>query len=257
MWFEVLGWIALAFALTYFLGRWTRHYSWVDACWAGTIGFAALAVVILGEAQVPIWAVVLPFIWGLRLMLHLGVRTAVLTEDGRYERMEQAWKDKNPHLRFAGLYLFQWVSVVGISLGFVPALTGQWDGITRLPNVWEVSLLSLAVVFLVLEAWADLDLLRFKRNPANKTKVLNSGLWAWSRHPNYFADLCFWTAWAASVSFLPMGWMTWLSPVVVGFFLLRVSGVPLSERQNMHSKPAGYAEYVQKVPRFWPRIPRG
>ena len=104
------------------------------------------------------------------------------------------------------------------------------------------------------ESISDRQLREFKKNPENKGKLMTSGLWAWSRHPNYFGEVVQWWGVFLFAASLPMGWVTIISPVTITFFILKVSGVPLLEEQ-MKSRP-GAAEYRRTTSVFFPRPPK-
>jgi steroid 5-alpha reductase family enzyme len=151
-------------------------------------------------------------------------------------------------------YLLQAVALAVLCLpllsatsGLAPAAPGplQWAG------------LAVGGLALLLESVADAQLAAFKRDPANRGKVCERGLWAWSRHPNYLGE---WLVW---VGFLLMSYngtyhgLPGLACVaVMHHFLTRVTGIPLTERQLLASKGAAYADYQARVPAFWPRPPR-
>lgn len=113
----------------------------------------------------------------------------------------------------------------------------------------------LAAGGIVLEGVADYQLARFMENPANHGKVLDAGAWAWSRHPNYFGDAALW--WGLFLIALSGSgaWWTVLSPLLMTFILVRVSGVALTEKTIAMRRP-GYADYMRRRPAFLPRPPR-
>jgi steroid 5-alpha reductase family enzyme len=106
------------------------------------------------------------------------------------------------------------------------------------------------------ETVGDLQLARFKADPANSGRVMDRGLWRYTRHPNYFGDFCIW--WGLYLIALATGeaWWSIAGPVVMSILLLRVSGVPLIERHLTKSRP-GYEDYVRRTSAFLPRPPRG
>jgi steroid 5-alpha reductase family enzyme len=108
---------------------------------------------------------------------------------------------------------------------------------------------------LLFEAVADLQLARFKADPASAGRVMDRGLWAWTRHPNYFGDCAAWWGVFLVALAAPRGWASLPGPALMTFLLLRVSGVALLERSIGKRRP-GYAEYAMRVPAFVPRPPR-
>jgi steroid 5-alpha reductase family enzyme len=119
----------------------------------------------------------------------------------------------------------------------------------------ELAGLALWLVALAGESIADAQLARFKGNPANKGKVCREGLWSVSRHPNYFFEWLLWCAFALMASGVPLGWASWTAPALMLYFLLRVTGVPLTEKQAVASKGDAYRAYQREVSAFVPWFP--
>jgi steroid 5-alpha reductase family enzyme len=190
-------------------------------------------------------------IWGLRLSLHLLVRNWGKGEDFRY----QAWRKEAGHTWWWRSF-FQVFLLQGVILWIVaaPLLAGQ---ISAWPDhlTW-LDYLAVAVwaVGFFFEAVGDWQLARFKANPANKGKVLDSGVWRYTRHPNYFGDATQWWAYYL-IAAAGGGWWTIFSPILMTALLLRVSGVTLLEKTLKDEKP-GYKEYVETTSEFIPWFPR-
>jgi steroid 5-alpha reductase family enzyme len=110
-------------------------------------------------------------------------------------------------------------------------------------------------VGLAFEALGDLQLVDFRANPANAGKVLDTGLWRYTRHPNYFGDFCVWWGFYLFACATPNGWWTFVGPLMMSMMLLRVSGVPLLEKSLVAHKP-GYAAYAERTSVFFPKFPR-
>lgn len=113
---------------------------------------------------------------------------------------------------------------------------------------------ALFAVGLFFEVVGDAQLARFRADPASAGRVMDRGLWGWTRHPNYFGDCCVWWGVATIALATPLGWAGLLGPAVMTVLLLRVSGVALLERTITRRRPA-YADYVARVPAFFPRPP--
>ena len=133
----------------------------------------------------------------------------------------------------------------------------QWAITT--PSEEDLGLLDLLgfllwAVGLAFEALGDLQLVEFKSNPANAGKVLDTGLWRFTRHPNYFGDCCVWWGFYAFACATPNGWWTFLGPAIMTVLLRRVSGVPLLERSLVARRP-DYAAYVRRTSVFFPWPP--
>ncbi len=190
-------------------------------------------------------------IWGLRLSLYLLWRNWGKGEDFRYRKWREETGSSWWWRSFFKVFLLQGLLLWVIS---APLLAAQ---IRPTPN--HLTLLDfLAVVVWAIgfffESVGDLQLARFKANPANKGKVLDRGVWRYTRHPNYFGDATQWWAYYL-VATAGGGFWTIFSPVIMTMLLLRVSGVALLEKTLTAAKP-GYQEYVERTSAFIPWFPR-
>jgi steroid 5-alpha reductase family enzyme len=178
-------------------------------------------------------------LWGLRLGLHLLRRITREPEDGRYQQLRSEWRGKNVNLRF--LFFFEFQAVLDVILA-VPLLIAVFNSDPQL-NILEYIGVSLWLVAVIGEAIADAQLAAFKRDPNNRGKVCQKGLWNYSRHPNYFFEWFVWIAWSTYALASPWGWLGLISPVLMLIFLYRVTGIPATEAQSVRSKGAEYAKY--------------
>lgn len=242
--------VAILMAVTAMVGRRQGRVSVVDTAWG--LGFIVVAVVAGSVGDGPLWrrllVLVLVAVWGGRLARHMHTRNRGKGEDPRYEKM-LADQPGDPFLvAVRKVYLVQGAAIWFVSLPLqVSAASG--DGV-----VW-VAILGAAVWLLgiVFEAVGDAQLSRFKADPGNKGKVMDRGLWAWTRHPNYFGDSAvWWGLYLVAASAWP-GVLTILSPVVMTYFLVFATGARLLEKE-MSTRP-GYPEYQQRTSYFLPRPP--
>jgi steroid 5-alpha reductase family enzyme len=124
------------------------------------------------------------------------------------------------------------------------------------PTLHPLLILGAALAFasVIGEGVADAQLRRFKADPANRGTVCRVGLWSWSRHPNYFFDWLVWCAFVLLALGSPWGWVTIVSPALMLYFLLRVTGIPATEAHALRSRGAAYARYQREVSAFipWP-----
>ncbi|MFJ8867636.1 DUF1295 domain-containing protein [Streptomyces sp. NPDC102473] len=226
----------------------------VDVAWG--LGFAAVALASYamsagdGDGGGRLLVTVLTVVWGLRLAVHIGRRGRGHGEDPRYEAM-LAKAPGNPGLyALRKVYLLQGALVWLISLPVQAAcyLTGP-------PAWWAWAGTALWAVGLGFEAVGDGQLARFKADPANKGRIMDRGLWSWTRHPNYFGDFCVWWGLFLIVCGEPaVAAATLVSPVVMSLLLTLGSGKALLER-HMAGRP-GYEEYRARTSGFFPRPPR-
>ena len=225
-----------------------------DVCWGS--GFALLAwlyCLLSPTLTSRSWVVAaLVTLWGARLSLHIFRRNHGKEEDPRYRAMRAS---HGPAFWWRSLFTVFWLQ--GAILWFValPLLVAvraaRPAGFTAVDGLGVV-LFALGFGF---EVVGDHQLSRFKAESSNRGHVLDRGLWRYTRHPNYFGDATLWWGLYATACATPGGWLTVLSPALMSFLLMRVSGVTLLEEGLKASKP-GYRAYITRTPAFFPRFPR-
>lgn len=229
-----------------------RNVAFVDSLWSL---FFLIAAIVFAASAWPLGArgllvTVLVAIWALRLSIYITARNWGEPEDHRYQKIRE---NNEPGFAFKSLYIvfgLQGVLAWFIAMPLVPAIMSP-GGIGAI----EIIATALWLVGFVFEAGGDYQLARFKRDASNKGRVLRSGLWRYTRHPNYFGDFCIW--WAFYLfAFAAGGWWTVLSPVLMSLLLLKVSGVALLEKTITERRPE-YAEYVRRTNAFFPGAPKG
>jgi len=230
-----------------------RNVSIVDLFWG--FGFVVAAAVYFifteGFGTRKILLITMVAIWGLRLSIHLAWRNLGKGEDFRYQKFR---KDFGEHrywwYSFFSVFLLQGVLMWLIS---APLLGAQFYPDDSL-GILDFIGIAIWVIGFVFEAGGDIQLARFKANPANKGKVLNTGFWHYTRHPNYFGDAAVWFGYAliclSAGSYIPV-----LGSVLMTALIIKVSGVALLEKTLNTTKP-GYQEYVRKTSAFIPWFPR-
>ncbi len=230
-----------------------RDASIVDIYWGP--GFAAIALLafLLAPAGHSL-VTALTMIWGLRLGAYLLWRNAGAGEDPRYQAMRRHHGE-----RFGRVSLFTVFGLQAALMWFV-SLPVQVAQIAGPPAALDsVGALGVALwcIGIFFESVGDWQLARFKADPANAARVMDRGLWRYTRHPNYFGDCCvWWGLFALAVSATPGAVATISSPIVMAVFLLKVSGVALLERSIGMRRPE-YADYVRRTSGFVPLPPRG
>ena len=241
---------AVTFVVALRLGR----HSVVDVAWG--IGFAAVAVtsyLLSADEGDPVrrgLVLALTAVWGLRLAGHIGLRSRGHGEDPRYDALLSGAPGSRTAYALRKVYLTQAAVMWFVSLPLQVAMF-QADGLGLLAWV-GVALWGLGLFF---ETVGDHQLQRFRDDPANRGKVLDTGLWRWTRHPNYFGDACVW--WGLSLIAFDAwpGVLTVLSPVAMTWLLAKGTGKPLLEKGMASTRP-GYAEYVRRTSGFVPLPPR-
>lgn len=245
---SALPWLLAAALLAWGVATVRRNVGLVDIFWS--LFMLVAAVWYIGVHPAPgaraMLVLSLTALWALRLAGYLALRNWNAPEDHRY----QAIRARNqPHFEWKSLYL-----VFGLQalLALVVAAP-LYAGIAAPAQPLQLLDLAGAVLVaggIVTETVADLQLAAFRANPASKGRVLDSGLWRYSRHPNYFGEFCVW--WGFFLIALATGaWWTLISPLLMSVLLLRVSGVTLLEK-DIGKRRAGYAEYVARTNAFFP-----
>jgi steroid 5-alpha reductase family enzyme len=251
--FTVLA-VVVVLGGTFLVALRLHRHAVVDIAWG--LGFAAVALAAYaassGEGHVVprTLALVLTVVWGARLALHIGLRQRGKGEDPRYEELLSRADGHPGRYALRHVYLPQgavmWfvslpVQVTMVERGGPSLLT--WLGIV----VW--------VVGFAFESIGDRQLTRFRDDPSSKGQVLDTGLWRYTRHPNYFGDACvWWGLWLVASASWP-GVLTVLSPLVMTWLLAKGTGKPLLEK-DMSSRRPGYADYVRRTSGFVPLPPR-
>lgn len=231
-----------------------KNASIVDIFWGA--GFVVIAIITFtltdGYHPRKVLITALAAVWGLRLAIHIGWRNHGKGEDFRYKAMRKRFGE-----RFALVSLFTVFGLQGV-LMFVISLPLQFAQLSREPArlTWLDFLgAALWLIGLGFEAIGDLQLTMFKLDPANKGKVMDRGLWAYTRHPNYFGDALLWWGFFVIALATPRGWWTVISPVLMTTLLMKVSGVALLEKTLVKTRPE-YRNYVQRTSAFLPLPPK-
>jgi len=246
--------VAVCMLAMWLLSLALRDASIVDIFWG--LGFVAIAVSTYlwtndgGSARREL-IVALVSLWGLRLAVFLLWRNAGRGEDPRYAAMRRYWG-----ARFWWVSLFTVFALQGCLMWIVsfPVQLGQAapGGSLGALDAVGVALFALGLSF---EAVGDWQLARFRADPANAGRVMDRGLWRYTRHPNYFGDCCVWWGLFVVALSTPYGVWSVVGPALMSFLLLRVSGVALLERSIQRRRP-DYAEYAKRTSAFFPRPPR-
>jgi steroid 5-alpha reductase family enzyme len=239
---------------TWLASLWRRDASIVDIVWGPGFALVAWSAFVVGDGYGPRSALItlMATLWGLRLGAYLLWRKRGEGEDFRYRRMRARWGDRFGVVSLATVFALQGALMWLISL---PLQVAQVSGDPGRLTLFDFAGLAVWSVGLTFEALGDWQLARFKANPENEGKVMDRGLWRYTRHPNYFGDaLVWWGIFLVALARLELAW-TVISPIAMTFLLVRVSGVPLLERSLVKRRP-GYAEYVARTSAFIPRPPR-
>jgi steroid 5-alpha reductase family enzyme len=246
-----LAFIILIYASSwYIISLFSRRNDVADIAWG--LGYIVLCIYCYLYVSVQPTAVVvyaLVTLWGLRLSIYIGLRNGKKTEDFRYKQWREEWGKTFYWRSYLQVYLLQGLFLLIISCPIILAAYSEPS-----PLHWSA---YVAVGFWIIgfywQSVGDYQMTQFRKNRLDKNEVMNKGLWKYSRHPNYFGEILMW--WAVFVIVLPMeyGIYAMLSPLMITWLLVFVSGVPMLERK--YKGNPRYDEYKQNtpalIPRFW------
>lgn len=246
--------VVVILGVTFVVGERLGRHNVVDVAWGLSFVGIAFVTAVVGEGDTTRRLLLsgLVIIWGSRLAIHLAIRSRGQGEDPRYEALLAKSNQPRVVAVVTRIYLLQGVLVWFISL---PVQFAAASNATGWPPLMFVGL-GIWCVGIFFEAVGDAQLHIFKRDPAHRGVVMSTGLWRYTRHPNYFGDACVWWGhFTVALSAGPAILFTIASPIVVTVLLTRVSGKALLERQ-LKDRP-GYADYVRRTSGFIPLPPRG
>jgi steroid 5-alpha reductase family enzyme len=255
------AWIGVALVFVG-LWKWQKDHSnagIVDAGWSLSIGMLAVVFALAAEGDVARrWVLSLLVVaWSLRLGLHISRRVFFETqEDPRYAYLRQHWGAEGQRLWFA-FFQAQGVAAVLLTLP-VFVLMGNAKAL----GIWDSVGMVIMLAAIALEALADWQLKQWRENPANAGKTCRKGLWAVSRHPNYFFEWLFWLSqpvWGLALwqNGFSLTWLLlWFAPVTMLLLLVRGTGIPYTEKQALRKRGDDYRRYQKEVSAFIPWFPR-
>jgi len=222
-----------------------------DVAWG--LGFiVAAAVSLLAAGLYPPRGVLvsaLVLVWGVRLAVHIRARHRGRGEDRRYRQWREEWGRWFVVRSFFQVFILQGLLLVVVAVPIIYA-----NGSASVP----FGLLDLAGMLVWLtgfgfEALGDWQLLRFLRDPANQGQLMTTGLWRYTRHPNYFGEVTLWWGVWLIVLSVPGGWLTVIGPLTITLLILKVSGIPMLEKG--YEGRADFAAYKRRTSAFFPLPP--
>ncbi len=243
---------SIAMTISWMYAMKIKNIGVVDVAWAGLMAAAGIFCAIIGNGSstAKLATGLFAGLWGTRLFHSLFKRVFSEPEDGRYQALRQTWNG-SPTKLFV-FFQGQAVIVTLFSLPFIAASSNT----TLDAGLWLVLAVLVFILSVSGETIADRQLATFRGNAANRGKTCRQGLWAWSRHPNYFFE---WLHWFSYVLLAVGGgyfMFSLIGPVVMLLFLYRVSGIPWTEAQAIRSRGDDYLNYQKQVSAFFPRPPK-
>ncbi len=242
------------FSVFFVIAQIKNNNSLVDIGWG--LGFVLIAVYSLVYTLLNPNLVLYPFqvvvtilviLWGLRLFLYIGIRNFKKPEDYRYQQMREKWGNKNSQVQaFFRVFMAQAGFMAIISLPILSAYVSDKD----VSWVFVVIGGVITLTGLFFESVGDYQLRSFLKNPDNKGKIMQKGLWKYTRHPNYFGETLIWWGLFVCVVTSSYGFIAVISPAVITYLLLFVSGIPLLEKR--YADNPEFQAYKQKTSAFFP-----
>ena len=248
-----LAFLSLVLGLAWVRQRRNRNAGIVDVIWSGSLGLLALLHALTADGWMPRRALVLVIagVWSGRLTWHLYHRVTSEKEDGRYAILRESWGDKFDSWMF-GFFQAQGILAVGLSLTFLVLCAAPTEGW----RAWDLLAVALWIVSIVGEGIADRQLAAWRSDPSHKGRTCNVGLWRFSRHPNYFFEWLHWLVYPVLGIGLAWGWLLWLTPLLMLFLVLKVTGIPPTEEQSLRSRGDDYRAYQRTTNAFFPGPPK-
>jgi steroid 5-alpha reductase family enzyme len=249
-----LGAILMFMTVIWIISLIVKDSSIVDMFWGA--GFVVMVLLYFFTADDgwdtrKLILVIVVTLWGLRLSGYIGWRNWGEPEDYRYQKWRQQHGDSWWWASFFRVFVLQ-----GVILWIVafPLLAAQSYGGHDSLTIFDIVGVIFWAIGLYFEGVGDYQLAHFKANPDNKGKVMNTGLWRYTRHPNYFGDAMVWWGFYL-IAVGGGGWWTIFSPIIMTFFLMFVSGAALLERNLTETKPK-YRDYIETTNAFFPWFPK-
>lgn len=251
--YSFLAVLILLYMSTWFVfSLWEKRSDVVDIAWG--FGFLVVALVTFVGGGVSfdrgLLVTALVAVWAFRLSLHIFFRNRGKSEDRRYATWREEWGVWFPLRAFFQVFVLQGMLLLLVATPIV-AINVSRGGAWALLDFLGISLWIVGFAF---ETIGDLQLVRFIRNPENRGKILRTGLWKYTRHPNYFGEVLLW--WGVFVIGLstPLGWIGIVGPLTITILILFVSGVPLLEK-GMAGNPE-FEMYKKETSIFFPWFPK-
>lgn len=241
----------------YVIAWYLKNAGVIDVGWG--LGFVLVAIVLLLNSQVVNPSVVVLYclvhLWGLRLMTHLTQRTLMNPEDWRYAQWRRDWGRHYAWRSYLQIFMLQGLLMLVISASTIVAFSAGLEIEPNMPLVlFGVAIWAVGFYFEVVGDWQLRRFITAKKAGKNKKKVMEQGLWRYTRHPNYFGEVTQWWGIWLVVASLPNGWLALISPLTITWLILFVSGVPMLEQK--YTKDRAYQRYAKKTSRFIPLPPK-
>jgi len=243
------GIVLVLFTLVWVVQLSTKNAAIVDTIWSISFPILALTYFLMANEYQPRQFLIVGIVcfWGFRLAIHLYARTIGHPEDVRYTALRKEWGEKQNILMLRFFY-FQAILALILSLPFALIMINK----TRALSIFEIIGAGLWVIAFIGESVADSQLKNFKKDPSNKGKVCDNGLWYYSRHPNYFFEWLIWVAFFIIALGSAYGYLSIICPILMYVFLTKVTGIKYTEDQMVKSRGQLFIDYQNTTSSFIP-----
>ena len=254
----IMGWnlaaVVIMMIIGWFISLRYQNVTVVDSLWG--FGFVLIVWITFflseGFAGRKTLIAVLVTVWGMRLSFYLSKRNWGAGEDSRYGEWRKKSGERFWIVSLCKVFLLQAIFM------WVIALVLQFGQLSPTPDyfVWlDILGVFIWIIGFLFETVGDWQLARFKADPVNKGRVMDRGMWAYSRHPNYFGEFLIWWGFFLITLSTPNSWWTVISPLIITAVLLKMTGIPLTEATSVKTRP-GYNDYIKRTSAFVPWFPR-
>ncbi len=241
--------VLLSMTITWFIQNRSKNAGIVDVTWSYNFALIAIIAFYFGEGDFlrKSLITIIVCLWSLRLGTYLFKRNVGKTEDARYTQFRKDW-GPNQNLWMLAFYYLQGI------LNLILCLPIYLVVINASPEISILEIIGCIIwlIAIIGEATADAQLAKYKSNPANKGGICNIGLWNYSRHPNYFFESMIWVGYAVFALASPNGYWALISPVMITYFLLKMTGIPATEAHMLRTRGAAFEAYMRSTSAFVP-----
>lgn len=222
-----------------------------DIAWG--LGFVAIVIFLFNTHTSTLQSAIvyiLTLIWGLRLAIHIGLRSKGKPEDFRYKKWREEWGKYFVLRSYLQVYLLQGFFMWIISLPIIVVSMAK----NQVISPFVLSGFIIWLIGFAFESIGDYQLMLFIKQRQNKSDIMQKGLWKYTRHPNYFGEVLVW--WGIFIMVLPLQYGLWaiISPITISFLLLFVSGIPMLEAKYKHNQV--FQDYKKRTSAFSPMFPK-
>jgi steroid 5-alpha reductase family enzyme len=251
--FFAIFFIVIAYMITwFFIAMAKKRNDVADIAWG--LGFIVIAITSLIMARIfsnrALLTTMMVIVWGTRLAVHIGSRHSGKPEDARYAKWRQEWGKTFVLRSFLQVFVLQGILLTMVAFPIIMINTAPPSSFT----IFDIVGIWLWFLGFTVETVSDWQLAKFTKVPFHKGQIMTTGLWKYSRHPNYFGEVALWWGIYIIALSIPSGWISIIGPLTITVLILKVSGIPMLEA-GFKDNPA-FQQYKQRTSAFFPLPPR-